>query len=93
MDSTLVYLLLAAGAYLILPRLGVKFPTPTPGPTPSDPSALSGLIDAIVKALLDRFLPAVRQTVRDEIAHRPPVEAVKTPTVERSPDGALIVHP
>ena len=94
-------LLLVVGAF-VFPMLKKWFPNLTlpslPGPTPPAPdqpgpapapSWINQLINGIIAALLQKFLPAVQEVVRSELANRPPVQPADQPKIEQLPDGSF----
>lgn len=97
--NSLLYVALGAILIPFLAKLGIKVPlpgpSPTPGPTPDPntpapaPFNLSVLINAIVTALIERFLPLVKETVRTELANRPVVTPADQPKIEQLADGSF----
>lgn len=95
--NSLLYVALGAILIPFLAKLGIKVPLPGPSPTPApDPNTpapapfnLSVLINAIVTALIERFLPLVKETVRTELANRPVVTPADQPKIEALADGSF----
>lgn len=93
--NSLLYVALGAILIPFLAKLGIKVPVPGPAPTPDPntptpapaPFNLSVLINAIVTALIERFLPLVKETVRTELANRPVVTRRTNRRLKPSPMG------
>lgn len=96
--NSLLYVALGAILIPFLAKLGIKVPMPTPTPDPNVPPVpaptpggfnLSALINAIVTALIERFLPLVKETVRTELANRPVITPADQPKIEQLADGSF----
>jgi len=84
------------------PRLGINVPwgpkpvdpaNPTPPAPAPVPTSLNAIVEAVLKAVLERFLPHVQQIVKEEIANRPPVNGGNAApvSVEAKADGSTVI--
>lgn len=101
-NSPLGLAVAAGAAAIFLPKLGIKLPwspvapvdptkpTPAPAPIPTD---MKSLIEAIIRAVLERMIPQVQTIVREEIANRPPVNGGNAApvSVEAKADGSTVI--
>ena len=84
------------------PKLGINVPW---GPKPVDPAnpnppapvpaptSLNAIVEAVLKAVLERFLPHVQEIVRTEIANRPPANGgnASPVSIEAKADGSTAI--
>lgn len=100
LNSPLGLAVVAGAAAIFLPKLGIKLPwspvapadptkpVPAPAPLPTD---MKSLIEAIIRAVLERMIPQVQAIVREEVANRPPVGGGSPVSVEAKADGSTAI--